>query len=287
MAYRMRRYRRHDDRGLDDWLMTYADMITLLLCFFAVFLSVSVPKQEIFKEAQEKMLEQFAGKDPEKLMPSQPLQSDKESLYDGLPSLIDGVASDNRGGISERDRGTSITHNKEYERGRKYSEVEHARLLLEKAERELQELDKASGSDGKGKGGDRIKFIETPSAAFFNTGSADLSADGKNLLIDILNNTVKPELARGYVVTIEGHTDDVPIRTVQFPSNWELSTARAASVVRFFIEQGVPAQKMRASGYADSFPKAPNRDEKNIAIPENQAQNRRVIIKLEKIEKDQ
>jgi len=56
-------------------------------------------------------------------------------------------------------------------------------------------------------------------------------------------------------------------------------------VVHYFLEQGIPARKLRAAGYADSFPKAPNRDANGNPIPEHQAQNRRVVIKLEKIDK--
>ena len=62
---------------------------------------------------------------------------------------------------------------------------------------------------------------------------------------------------KGYQVTVEGHTDDSPIRTRRFPSNWELSTARAAAVVHFLLQQGIPAQKLRAAGYADTFPVSP------------------------------
>jgi len=62
---------------------------------------------------------------------------------------------------------------------------------------------------------------------------------------------------------------------------------RAAAVVRFFLSQNIPPQRLRAAGYADTFSKVPNRDANGIAIPANQAQNRRVVIKLEKIEKEQ
>jgi chemotaxis protein MotB len=87
-----------------------------------------------------------------------------------------------------------------------------------------------------------------------------------------------------YMITVEGHTDDMPIGTGQFPSNWELSTARASAVVRYLINNGIPAAKLRAVGYAQVMPKVPNRDVTGRPIPENQAQNRRVVIKLEKIE---
>ncbi|HTK83477.1 MAG TPA: OmpA family protein, partial [Patescibacteria group bacterium] len=132
----------------------------------------------------------------------------------------------------------------------------------------------------------RITTIDMNSATFFPSGSATLSDDGKAVLVKVLES-LNTSQYQDFIITVEGHTDDVPISTAQFPSNWELSTARAAAVVRFFIEQGIPATKLRASGYADVMPKVPNRDADGNAIPANQAQNRRVVIKLEKIDKDE
>jgi chemotaxis protein MotB len=132
--------------------------------------------------------------------------------------------------------------------------------------------------------GDRITTLAFESAAFFSRGTATLNGSGKVILQEVVGN-LKSEEYQDYMVTIEGHTDDAPINTAQFPSNWELSTARAAAVVRFFVEQGVSAQRLRAAGYADTHPLQPNRDSNGIAILENQAKNRRVVIGLEKIER--
>jgi len=132
--------------------------------------------------------------------------------------------------------------------------------------------------------GDRITTLEMNSATFFDSGSATLSKAGETVLQEVAVE-LKLDMFRDYQITVEGHTDDTPIHTSQFPSNWELSTARAAAVVHFFLEQGIPARKLRAAGYADTFPKAPNRDANGNAIPENQSQNRRVVIRLEKIDK--
>src|SRR6185312_2766361 len=90
-----------------------------------------------------------------------------------------------------------------------------------------------------------------------------------------------------YHITIEGHTDDTPISTPQFQSNWELSAARAAAVVRFLLDLGIPAGKLTAAGYADTVPIAPNRNPDGAVIADNQARNRRVVIRLEKIDKSQ
>lgn len=250
MAYHFNRRRRYDDHhGVDDWLMTYADMITLLLCFFAVFLSVSVPRKDAFEAAREKVLERFA--DPADLMkgkfPTPPGPGRTGGMNDNLPSIIDQYHT---------------------------SDSDQALQGFDGPEKEQPE-------------GDRLITMEMPAAAFFASGSAILSPDGKKLLNDLAENELKTDKFKDYMITVEGHTDDAPISTLQFPSNWELSTARAAAVVRYFIEQGVPANRMRAAGYADSQPKVPNRDASNNPIPANQSQNRRVVIKLEKIETQQ
>ncbi len=244
MSYRPR-HRRREDQGVDDWLMTYADMITLLLCFFAVFLSVSIPKKERFEKARDEVIHQFGTPDIPAIGDLPPhdvpkgIKTDQDIPYDSLPSIIDHFSDPNQN----------------------------------------------QGQNPIKKEGDRIKIVEMDSAPFFASGSATLSDEGKTILQDVLKN-LQIDQYKDYIITVEGHTDDVPISTLQFPSNWELSTGRAASVVKFLLEQGIPAQKLRASGYADVFPKLPNRDAAGNAIPENQAQNRRVIIKLEKVEKD-
>jgi chemotaxis protein MotB len=120
------------------------------------------------------------------------------------------------------------------------------------------------------------------SETFFASGSADLSPSGRNILAGVAEQIVQPRYA-GYTVTVEGHTDDNPIATALFPSNWELSAARAAAVVRFLAERGVDSTRLRAAGFADSLPLAANRDSSGRAIPENQARNRRVVIRLERV----
>jgi len=75
-------------------------------------------------------------------------------------------------------------------------------------------------------------------------------------------------------IEVEGHTDDIPIFTPQFPSNWELSAARASSVVRLFIDQGVTAERLRAVGLASYRPISSNE------TPEGRARNRRVTITI-------
>ena len=81
-------------------------------------------------------------------------------------------------------------------------------------------------------------------------------------------------------IFVGGHTDDVPISTKVYPSNWELSAARASSVVREFIVSGYDPKMLVALGYADARPAFPNRDKGGMPIPENRERNRRVVIKV-------
>ncbi len=108
----------------------------------------------------------------------------------------------------------------------------------------------------------------------FQTGSADITAAGMALLLKVAA-IVKP-MER--TIRVEGHTDDRPIETARFPSNWELSTARATRVVRFFIDHGaIPPAHLSAAGYGASKPRKPNDS------PINRSMNRRVEIILGKV----
>lgn len=109
----------------------------------------------------------------------------------------------------------------------------------------------------------------------FASGKAQLSDEAKvifNNLTQIFREN--PD----YSIAIRGHTDDRSINTVEFPSNWELSAIRATTVLRYFIQQGLDPQRMSATGYADFIPLVPNN------TPENRARNRRVEFVLEKKE---
>jgi len=111
-----------------------------------------------------------------------------------------------------------------------------------------------------------IRFVE---GVLFDSGKADIKPDAKKIL-----DGIAPMLKRiNHHIRVEGHTDNRPIHTKQFPSNWELSTARAVNVVRFFIEQhNFSPYIISAAGYGEYRPVAPNDSEKNRAL------NRRVDI---------
>ena len=121
--------------------------------------------------------------------------------------------------------------------------------------------------------------IEFESGSFFRPGSADLLPVAEKILLEIAYEHSQSPYDL-YFVDVEGHTDDAPINTPRFPSNWELSTARATGVVRFLISADVQSERLKAAGYADVRPKFPNRELFGEPIPENRKKNRRISIRL-------
>jgi len=110
--------------------------------------------------------------------------------------------------------------------------------------------------------------LEIASDLAFGSGTATLSGSIKSFLVKLVSTMEKAT----YAIAVEGHTDNVPIRSSQFPSNWELSAARASAVIRYLTSQGIAADKFRAIGFGDTAPKVPN------DTAANQAKNRRVDI---------
>ena len=121
--------------------------------------------------------------------------------------------------------------------------------------------------------------IELDSSAFFTPGTAQLVEAAYPVLQNMAAQVMAPKY-EAYFIEVQGHTDDDPINTPLFPSNWELSAARASAVVRYFISQGSDPYKMKAIGYADTRPLYPNRTTNGTPIPENQAANRRVVLRV-------
>lgn len=130
--------------------------------------------------------------------------------------------------------------------------------------------------------GDDIEILVTENTISFRisneilfpSGQAELTARGAEV-IDRLATLLRQGYQR---IAVEGHTDDVPIQTPRFPSNWELSTGRATSVVRRLEAGGVASVRLRATGYADTRPLADN------ATAEGRATNRRVEMIMEAME---
>ncbi len=123
--------------------------------------------------------------------------------------------------------------------------------------------------------GDRFVF---QSEVLFTTGSADLGEEGKKQIEQLAGTLIeissKIPNNIDWILRVDGHTDQVPIQTSRFPSNWELSTARAISVVRFLIEKGIPPTNLAATGFGEYQPVDP----RDTAVAHSR--NRRIELKL-------
>ena len=123
--------------------------------------------------------------------------------------------------------------------------------------------------------GDRFVF---QSEVLFESGSADLGRKGKRQLYQLVRSlreiTAKIPQDINWILRVDGHTDKVPIKTPRFPSNWELSTGRATSVVKYLISQKIPPNRLAAAGFGDHHPLDP-RDDKTA-----NRRNRRIELKL-------
>lgn len=212
------------EEDTDAWLITFADMVTLLLCFFILMFALAVPSGEKLEHLSKVLKEQGFYNDAGVI--TDPYETLKEDL-----SLALGASG--------------------------YSDE-----IVISEQKDAVELELASG-------------------AFFVSGNAKFSPQAVPML-ELLAEKIIPFAKKDIVIEVEGHTDDNPIATKQFPSNWELSASRASNVVRFLAAKGFPVQKLRAVGLGDSQPKAPNRDATGNPLPANQELNRRVVVKLKK-----
>ena len=143
---------------------------------------------------------------------------------------------------------------------------------MQDAKEKLDKMMKEQQTQGQvemKKDGLQVTLEEKEGAAYFEVGKADITEQGKKLL-DLMAPILEP-LPND--VVIEGHTDNVPIHNSQFDTNWELSTARATSVVKYMVRtRGLSPKKLAAVGYGEYKPIGPN------DTPQNRAKNRRVVF---------
>lgn len=221
------------------WLITYSDLITLLLIFFVVMYSLSSINARKFKAVAMSLARAMGG--------------ERSVLTDTGPSLAPGMSAPSP--EQEEQLAKELAEN----------------AGLEEIKRELERFIAENGLTGKVSVSleERGVVLSFQEVALFPLGSADLTPEARETvrkLGPILNKV--PNYLR-----VEGHTDDLPINTARFPSNWELSVARAASVVQEMIGPlGIAPHRLSATGYGEYRPRVPNDS------VENRQKNRRVDI---------
>lgn len=242
--------RKRQEQGDDNWQLSLADMMTLLLCFYVLILSVSRLDPSRFEKVAASMEQaMIPGAEQGKIaLPPKQLVKEKNAA-------------------SVRNKVTKTVLTAEA------PPVPKQKTLKElKKELEVKFADIPGSVDLTTR--DDSVAISLRGAAFFDSASAELAPAAQPILADIAGTLTDAP----YRFTIEGHTDNLPIESWLFPSNWELSSARASRVARFLIDHGIPKEEIKVVGLADTKPMLPNVGENGESLPDNQARNRRVVI---------
>ncbi len=255
-----RRHKSEEHENLERWLVSYADFITLLFAFFVVMYSISSVNEGKYRVLAESIYEAFR---PGVLLPQK--GEPRQELV--VPAVVTGLP------MAMRRKG-----GKEGEEESREARVQAALWATAQAASEVRTalatmIQRGDAQVSEGAFG---MTIEIGSEVLFPSGSASLSP----VALSALRPIARALAAAGDIpIKVEGHTDNVPLRLgAVFPSNWELSAARAAAVVRVFVNEGVEPSRLAAIGYADQRPIADNLTE------EGRKRNRRVTIRLETME---
>lgn len=258
-----------DKPGIPAWVVTFADLMSLLMCFFVLLLSFSEIDAMKFKQIAGELSKAFGvqrdvpaleipmGTSPifDNFSPGKPeptpIDQVRQQTTEELPQ-IDTLRAEMEADLQEQVASTTekqIKVNLDAIKNVLEQELTEGRLQLEQDRKRV--------------------IIRIEERGSFQSGSAVMTEDFEDILFKI--SEVISQLPGE--ITVEGHTDDVPINTARFNSNWDLSAARASSVANALLATGaVEPQRLKVQGYADTRPRASNE------WPETRALNRRVEI---------
>jgi chemotaxis protein MotB len=235
----MKKHEEHEKDNSERWLLTYSDLITLLMIFFVVMYAVSNVDAQKYKELSE-------------------------SLGGALNPAGLGGSGGGESGSNEGDSDGLDINQSEDDTGQIDPELIAAAEEIRKLIKEKNLQDKVSV-----KIHERGVVVGLMNTVLFDPGSTQIKQEAIPTLVAI------GEIANGVhnYIRVEGNTDDVPMNTPQIPSNWELSVLRATEVLKLLIEQSnVASDKISAVGYGEYRPSVPN------ISAENRAKNRKVDI---------
>lgn len=252
----MARHRRkipEETHNHDRWIVSYADFVTLLFAFFVVMYSISSVNEGKYKTLSDSLGDAFSNRE----LQGRALEPIRVGT---LPTVIQPIPLENPATV----------------------EVEKRRELSEEILRERRQLGQVSDQFEEVlqpfigehlvsvKKSDYWIELEMNSELLFSIGAAKLSQKSV-LVLKKIAEVIKP---LPNAINVEGHTDTLPIETLAFPSNWELSSARATSVVQELVKEGINPARLSAIGYGEFHPIDDNR------IEEGRFKNRRVVLVL-------
>lgn len=240
------------------WLLTYADMITLLVAFFIMLYAMSVMNVQKFQQLAISVRSGFGSS----MMNGEPSILGNSGIS-GMPSILANGRQPNEDGKSQKDGGLPSIKKDQAARQDAHN-LDNAYQVMQ-AYIKKKHLENVMHVDRDERG---VVVTVMTDKMLFARGEADLRPEEAGLLSKVAEvaNAVPNQ------VRVEGHTDNLPIHTARFPSNWELSTTRATVVLRFFEQQGVASRRLEAAGYAEQHPLKPNDNEANRGA------NRRVEV---------
>lgn len=272
-----RRRRKHEEHtNHEAWAIPYADLITLLLAFFVVMYAISTVNEGKYRVLSDSLIAAFRGT-PKTMEPVQVGEKQVGSGADVKTTLVQQAVLQGQprsllAPIPIKSVAPKLPvrpmHSGQFvaEDARAAAESKVLEAVADKIVRAMDQLVRANLVFVRRKAS--LVEVEIRTDILFPSGSATLSPSAVPV-IDRLAQILKPF---PNPIHVEGHTDNRPIKTVAFPSNWELSAARAASVVRRFVNAGVAPTRLSAIGYGEFAPVQSN------ATPQGRNANRRVVI---------
>ena len=240
MAFRRKRVVRDNH---ERWLISYADFITLLFAFFVVMYALSSVNEGKYKTFGVSLGNAF-GLSSQRSGEPGAIQLTEQEMY--LKSIVD-----------RRNARLAEQQRKQNERMQRL-----VSMLNQAMDSFVKSGQMTVAQTGRG------VMLDINANALFAQGDAALSAAAQKTLADVANVLIDGEQA----IEVEGYTDNMPINKPMYPSNWELSSARASSVVRLFIDHGIAATRLTVVGSADNHPVQSN------DTAEGRARNRRVTV---------
>lgn len=274
--------RRREDVHINQerWLISYADFITLLFAFFVVMYSISQVNDSKYRVLSDTFIEAFnqptdaqTNAEPsDQLTPSNdvitPIDLGKTAVSPDSSTNEPAVISDQGETQPASSSPDAVT---EPEQSKTTDELmQISDLVTEKFSQLIDDQMIQVSSN------ELWLQIELKDSILFSSGSADTSEQAQKIFDEIaviLKNYSNP-------VQVEGFTDNIPIKSVKYPTNWELSTARASAIVKYLASKGVAPERLSAVGYGEYQPVATNDTE------QGRAQNRRVAIMVAKRKMD-
>jgi chemotaxis protein MotB len=241
-----RRKRPEEHDNLERWLVSYADFITLLFAFFVVMYAISSVNEGKYRVMSDSLINAFKEPQTKDKLIEMSTRNPEVMLGTGKPI------------------GKAVQQVRPTPEGQKAAESmkKVAKNVLQAMQPLIQNGQVRVTQSPRG------VTVEINASVLFKSGEAILqpqSTEALAAVAQVLSQVDNP-------IQVEGHTDNIPISSPNFPSNWELSSSRAGSVVRLFSERGVPAARMVAIGYADNRPVDTN------ATLDGRSRNRRVNV---------